>query len=138
MKFDMDLVKHFKKQPMMLQIVMVVVLALLICFIVKLCQGGFKEGFNDNDGCVVTYFHMDGCPHCENFNPEWDKFAAHCEGIENCHAKKVNAKSGDPTIQSYNVQGYPTVVCSKGGKKVDTYDGERTKDGLVDWIKKHL
>jgi protein disulfide-isomerase A1 len=137
MKFGMDLVKSFKKQPLMMQIVAVIVVALLVWFGVQFFQKNVKESFGDNE-CLVTYFHMDGCPHCKNFDPEWAKFEDHCNGIDNCKTKKVEAKSGDPSIQAYNVQGYPTVTCSKGGKKVDTYDGERTKDGLVSWIKKHV
>ena len=34
---------------------------------------GFQAGVK---GDMMVYFHMNGCPHCTKFNPEWEKFAS--------------------------------------------------------------
>ena len=46
---------------------------------------GFQAGVK---GDMMVYFHMNGCPHCTKFNPEWDKFASSTKMI----TKKVDSK----------------------------------------------
>ena len=50
--------------------------------------GRYLEGFGN--GSTLTYFHMEGCPHCVKFTPEWDKFAQEYDG--SLQIKKVEAK----------------------------------------------
>lgn len=33
--------------------------------------------------------------------------------------------------------GYPYLIWFKGGKEFEPYDGERTLDGIIEWVKKH-
>ena len=47
----------------------------------------------ENKGKTLTYFYMNGCPHCVKFTPEWDKFASsNATGIK---TQKVEAERND-------------------------------------------
>ena len=89
--------------------------------------GKYLEGFGN--GSTLTYFHMEGCPHCVKFTPEWDKFAQEYDG--SLQIKKVEAKEMSTQEKSLGIQGFPTIMVVDGnGKKEADYDGPRTAEGL--------
>ena len=71
--------------------------------------GMMREGMTEN--CykpkggtkMLVYFHMNGCGHCKNFNPEWSKFESSNRSsgsvVGNC---KIEASSGHEGLK---VQG---------------------------------
>jgi len=85
-----------------------------------------------NASAKVTYYYMDGCPHCRNFKPEWEKFkaAAAAAGIEALDVAAQDMGSVTP-----KVVGFPTVHVEVKGK-VTEYKGERTADALHAFVKK--
>lgn len=88
------------------------------------------EGFGNGD--TLTYFHMNGCPHCDKFTPEWDKFCAQSK------IKTAKIEAGEMTAahKALGVQGFPTVLLLDGaGKKKSTFNGNRTFSGLNKFIK---
>ena len=89
------------------------------------------EGLSNKD--TLRYFSMTGCPHCEKFNDEWNKFT-------NEKVVKDPVNSNDAVFEKYkqHVQGFPTVILfdsSDNLKKV--YEGERTAAGLTAFVEKH-
>ena len=89
--------------------------------------GRYLEGFGN--GSTLTYFYMDGCPHCVKFAPEWDKFAQNHTGA--LKLKKVEAKNMSEQEKGLGIQGFPTImVVDNNGKKETDYDGPRTAEGL--------
>ena len=103
---------------------------LLSCLLSYLGIEGFREGV-DGGNKKVIYFHMEGCPHCDKFNPEWDKFAAEAK----IKTQKVESKEMSPEHKKLGVQGFPSVIMVKDGKKVAEHKGERTKAGLDEFVK---
>jgi len=79
------------------------------------------EGFGSGD--TLTYFHMNGFPHCTKFNPEWDKFTSGTKVKTN----KVEAKD---VPSKFNIDGYPTIAVVSGGNLGKKYTGARTVAGL--------
>ncbi len=82
----------------------------------------------------IIYFHMEKCGHCKKFNPEWEKFV---QGTD-MKSKKISASSGDPLIKKLGVSGYPTVMIIEGDKKIETFSGERTQEGLNNFVSQHM
>ena len=88
------------------------------------------EGFTAGaKGDVMVYFHMNGCPHCTKFNPEWDKFSK----STSVQTKKVESKQMNAQEKQLGVDGFPTVMLlgPKGPKK---YTGARTASALQQWV----
>ena len=46
----------------------------LVLNFLNLTKEGLTAGASGG-GHAMVYFYMDGCPHCDKFAPEWDKFA---------------------------------------------------------------
>ena len=78
---------------------------------------------------MMVYFHMNGCPHCTKFNPEWEKFASSTQ----MKTKKVESKQMNAQEKQLGVDGFPTVMLlgPKGPKK---YSGARTASALQQWV----
>ena len=87
---------------------------------------GFQAGVK---GDMMVYFHMNGCPHCTKFNPEWEKFASSTK----MKTKKVESKEMNAQEKQLGVDGFPTVMLlgPKGPKK---YTGARTASALQQWV----
>ena len=87
---------------------------------------GFQAGVK---GDMMVYFHMNGCPHCTKFNPEWEKFASSTK----MKTKKVESKEMNAQEKQLGVDGFPTIMLlgSKGPKK---YSGARTASALQGWV----
>jgi protein disulfide-isomerase-like protein len=103
-----------------------------------------KEGFEssassfesdlDNDTKLVL-FYADWCGHCKKFKPTWEETAKEV----NVDGKKimisVNVGEQDDNSkqlsEKYNVDGFPTIVIFSNGSMTGTYDGPRTKEGMM-------
>jgi thiol-disulfide isomerase/thioredoxin len=82
------------------------------------------EGFAN--GTTVSLYTMKGCPHCEAFKPEWEKFTANLpSGVQ---ANKIDAE--DPKAAAAGIKGFPTIVITKDGKD-SVYNGDRTAAALT-------
>ena len=91
------------------------------------------EGFGSNPTQIVLY-HMNGCGHCKNFMPEWDKFSQ--SNNTSITVRKVES-SNDPDgeIQKNNISGFPTVLLLDAEKlKLAEFKGERTAAALKDFV----
>ena len=88
------------------------------------------EGFGQPKELV--YFYMDGCGHCKKFSPVWDQFSASYNG--NLNIRKVERSNASDELNQYQIQGFPTVLLldGNGGKK--EFQGDRTIQGLNDFI----
>ncbi len=95
---------------------------------------GYKmvENMTGSQDCsgkkTVKYFHMDGCPHCNDFEPTWSEFQNSDTG-DVCK-QKVERGQMSESDQSLGVQGFPTVVLldENGNKAGELQD--RTLEGL--------
>ena len=104
--------------------------------------GMMREGMEGNcykpegGSKMLVYFHMNGCGHCKNFDPEWSKFeSANRESgsvVGNC---KIEASSGHEGLKKCKVKGFPTVMLTDHEfNPLKEYSGERKSDGLTAFV----
>jgi len=90
----------------------------------------------------ILFFSADWCPHCKRAKPEWDNFKNNYNekkiGNYNLKCTSVDCTEGDsPLIQEYAVDGYPTVILKKDGKRID-YDAKISEDNLQKFVEEFL
>lgn len=94
-----------------------------------------KEGFKGRKSLLLL--HMDGCPHCVKLMPIWKEFVS--TNKTSILTKDVE-KSNDTNnlSEKYGVNGFPTILLlDDKGDKLDTYKGDRTVEGLINYCKKN-
>jgi len=93
------------------------------------------EGF-DGDGepeKSVVLFYAPWCPHCKDLMPTWEK-------LEDKHKSsgikitKIDCEKDPEQATKHGVEGYPTIIMFKNGKKVATFDNERNEDAIQKFI----
>ena len=77
----------------------------------------------------MTYYYMEKCKYCKDFNPVWDEFVKKYKG--NLVLKKISMDNAGNDLDKYDIQSFPTVVLSNDKGDFKKFDGERTVDGLM-------
>jgi len=69
--------------------------------------------------------------------PVWEEVAEELEGISNLVIAKMDSTANE--VDDLRVQSYPTLKFypSNKKKKPVEFDGDRTKEGIIKWLKKH-
>ena len=98
----------------------------------------FEEKIKNKESFVVLII-QNGCSHCENFKPVFDKFANDNE-IEYFKLNLTNISSVDNNSlnSNYNIEGTPTILIFKKGveQKELRIAGETTTKVLKETFKK--
>ena len=97
-----------------------------------------REGL-EGGSKYLTLLHMNGCGHCEKMMPEWNS-AAEENNKKNKNIKMVkyerSESKGKELNKKLDISGFPTIVLlDKNDKELDTFSGDRTKQGFLDYIK---
>jgi len=93
-----------------------------------------REGYEGSKELLLV--HMNGCGHCDDLMPKWKQFVA--QNKSGIKTRAVEMSKDKSLVKKYKIQGYPTILLlDKNGKKLDTYDGPRTVDGLLDYCNKN-
>ena len=117
---------------LLIGIVAVVVVGPLFGEFGKITSGKYKEGFEGQKELLLL--HMEGCPHCVRLMPEWNAFTQ--ENDTGIKTRMVERKEDPELVSKHGVQGFPAILLlDGGGEKLKTYDGPRTKDGLLQFCK---
>jgi hypothetical protein len=96
---------------------------------------------NGNRAFVLVY--KDGCPPCMETHPEWKKLENVLEVDENVMVADINEKFLNKVNcfgpNKIEITHYPRMIyISDKGKHSEFYEGERTIDALVKWIRHTL
>lgn len=91
---------------------------------------------------MVEYYHPN-CGHCQTLKPEWEKM---CFEMKKNYEGKATIAAVDCSDQEMldklqidkSFQGFPTIFHMKDGRSVHEYQGERTKDALLDFAQSRL
>ncbi|KAG5557486.1 hypothetical protein RHGRI_007652 [Rhododendron griersonianum] len=101
--------------------------------VVVLKDSNFSE-FIERNRYVMVEFYAPWCGHCQALAPEYAAAATELKG-EGVVLAKVDATEETELAQKYEIQGFPTVYFFVDGVHRD-YPGQRSKDGIVTWVKK--
>ena len=92
-------------------------------------DGKLDQIMTAKEAHCIAFFHG-SCGHCKNMKPEWDKATL----SDACKFVEVYALEGKKpmrsALQKHKVQGFPTIVMVKDGKKTE-YSGPRTAKGMI-------
>lgn len=121
--------------PKILSLIIVILVVFVGGFILNRLIGGgiMHENLDNMEKPNLTYYYMEQCGHCKRFTPAWDTFSKKYSN-SNLNCNKVEASKKDSTIK---IKGYPTVILSKpDGTKIE-FNGERSENGLVSFLKEN-
>ena len=103
-----------------------------------------KEGFESSSSTFesdltkdtkLVLFYADWCGHCKQFKPIWKETADEINkgGKKIMISVDVGGKDTESSklSEKYGVDGFPTVIIFSNGSKSKSYDGPRTKEGLI-------
>ena len=84
---------------------------------------------NANIENKLTFYHMNGCGHCDKFNPIWEEFTTNYSGTPPITFEKVESANAPSTVK-----GYPTVILTKKDGSTSEFNADRTTGELQRFI----
>ena len=104
---------------------------------------GFQSGGNVAPPSVPTFtmFYADWCGHCKKAKPDFLEFmgdGTKTIGDKTVKIEMVNADSGDPKVEAFQVKGYPTFCLQTTDGKITEYKGKRETAGYLEFLNSSL
>lgn len=100
----------------------------------------FEDAARPSPKCSLKLFYADWCGHCQRFKPVFDgelSDAVKKEGLP-CTLEKIDCDKNADMAKKYNIKGFPTLIFENEKNDVVEYQGERTADAIVKFLKKQL
>ena len=104
---------------------------------------GFQSGGSVAPPSVPTFtmFYADWCGHCKKAKPDFVEFmgdGTKTIGDKTVKIEMVNADSGDPKVEAFQVKGYPTFCLQTTDGKITEYKGKRETAGYLEFLNSSL
>ncbi|XP_066539001.1 protein disulfide isomerase family A, member 7 [Hoplias malabaricus] len=101
--------------------------------VLELGDADFELRAAAHDTLLVEFF-APWCGHCQKLAPEYEAAATRLKGTVSL--AKVDCTVNSDTCGKFGVNGYPTLKIFRNGEEASSYDGPRTADGIVSYMKK--
>jgi predicted bacteriocin transport accessory protein len=103
-----------------------------------LIPGTAKQRFENilTKGTIVCYYHWKLCGHCSAFSPLWKKVIQQYK--DKVFFVNIELEGMNGLDRQHRVQGFPTIIIYKNGKKSKEFNGERTAENLNTFIKENV
>jgi len=138
----------WKTALIILAVIAVIVIVILILLgkypeMFPWLKQGFQSGGNVAAPSVPTFtmFYADWCGHCKKAKPEFLEFmgdGSKTIGDKTVKIEMVNADSGDPKVEAFQVKGYPTFCLQTTDGKITEYKGKRETAGYLEFLNSSL
>uniref|UniRef100_A0A8C7IYC7 Protein disulfide-isomerase n=1 Tax=Oncorhynchus kisutch TaxID=8019 RepID=A0A8C7IYC7_ONCKI len=83
---------------------------------------------------MLVKFYAPWCGHCKKLAPDFETAASRLKGT--VPLAKVDCTASPDTCGRFGVTGYPTLKIFRNGEDSSSYDGPRSADGIVHYMKK--
>lgn len=128
----MFLTKLSERTLLTLMILGLIIIPIIIIFLIRILV---KENFTSNKPYKeLLFFTLDGCGHCEKMKPTWELLKNNYGGNQYIKLLEIDAKN-QKLVDLYKVKGFPTLLYIKDGKLQTEYNGNRTYEDLVKFLK---
>lgn len=129
-KSSIDSVKNMinsNKLFIIVAILIVIILIVLVCYSMNK-----KEMFSENK--ELLYFSLSTCPHCDDFNPIWEKIQ---NKTERCYKHVVDKDDvSREKADKMNISRFPTVVIVSNDN-IDEEVNDLSCNGIREMCMKH-
>ncbi|XP_016483820.1 protein disulfide-isomerase-like [Nicotiana tabacum] len=86
---------------------------------------------------VLLEFYAPWCGHCKALAPILDEVAVSFENDPNVLIAKLDATANDIRTNEFDVKGFPTLYFKSASGKLSQYNGERTKEAIIEFIQQN-
>jgi protein disulfide isomerase len=95
-------------------------------------DANFDEVINSHE-FVLMEFYAPWCGHCKKLAPEWEAAATQLKG--KAVIAKIDATAEPANAAKFEIRGYPSIKVFRDGKLSGDYEGQRTADAIVKYVK---
>jgi len=89
----------------------------------------------DGSKHVFLKVYAPWCGHCKSLAPDWEELATTFKAERNVAVAKLDATVHGEIAKQLDVKGYPTLLFFPKGQSVPIpYRGDRSINGLIDWL----
>ena len=98
-----------------------------------------QQNLSWNKGSCLVYFTSPECGYCSHFEPTWQNTVNKLNtSFTKVNVIVVKADEYNMSTVSPEVIGYPTVRAYQDGNWVADFEGERTQENLMNFVKTHF